>query len=89
MALSAEEFRREMSGQFWQELAAELNVWIEDLRSLLEDPEMDTQIKDVHQAQGSLRAVRNMLNLPTVLMEAKEEEEIQLAREKEKENEDG
>jgi hypothetical protein len=55
----------------WPTVEEELNIWIEQLRLILEDSEDDTTLKDLHQAQGSLRALRNVLQLPEQVLDLK------------------
>lgn len=61
----------------WPTVEEELKVWIEQLRLILEDSEDNTTLKDIHQAQGSLRALRNVLQLPEQILEQKSIEEDQ------------
>lgn len=69
--LSAVEFERVMA-LIWPEIRGELEDWIRDLQTILEDGDLETSMKDIHQAQGSIRALRNVLNLKDVMLERKQ-----------------
>jgi hypothetical protein len=70
MSLSANEMER-LFKLLWPEIEKEVEIWIEQLRGILEDPKLDTDLKDIHQAQGSIRSLRNVLDLPEILVENK------------------
>ena len=80
MKLSADEFEVQVNGPFWKEICEELDIWVEQLRSMLEDPDSAAELKDIHQLQGSLKAVRNMRNVANNLLETKRLEEEQEKR---------
>jgi hypothetical protein len=80
MSLSYNETKR-LFDLIWPDVTEEVNVWIEQLRIILEDSEDETTLKDIHQAQGSLRALRNVLELPQQLLANKlSDEEIENER---------
>lgn len=70
--LSAQGFRDAMEGPFWKEMKASIESWIPDLQAMLEDIDAEYEQKDYQQARGSLRALRNVLIQPTILLEGKE-----------------
>lgn len=74
MSLSYNETKR-LFDLLWPEVKEELEVWIDQLRMILEDSEDSTSLKDIHQAQGSLRALRNVLQLPEQLLDQKQSNE--------------
>lgn len=76
MALSAEEFKRQLEETpAIKEVFQEVSEWIPQLQMMLEDPDNTFSEKDYEQFRGSLKAVRNMLNLGTVVYERKKLDE--------------
>ncbi len=74
MGLSYNETKR-LLDLIWPEMEAELTVWIDQLREILEDSNDSVTMKEIHQAQGSLRALRNVLQLPETLLSQKDLDE--------------
>lgn len=72
--LSRNETER-LIGLLWPEFKEEIEVWIEQLRMILEDSNDEVSLREIHQAQGSLRALRNVLQLPETILEQKQSNE--------------
>lgn len=76
MALSADEFKRQIEeSPVVKELFEEVSGWIPQLQTMLEDPDNAFTESDYEQFRGSLKAIRNMLNIPTVVFERKQLDE--------------
>ena len=58
----------------WTDMKHELDKWLEDIRTILEDVEGDLDLGGLKRLQGSADAVRNMMNLPENVMENIEED---------------
>lgn len=61
------------SSLIWQDMQQELNTWISRGQVLLEDPNLD--IDATNGIRGSIRAARDMLCLPDVILGIMEAEE--------------
>ena len=53
----------------WQDLKGEVEEWIQDLQLILEDPDGSTEPHVLSVTRGSIRACRNFLNMPEVILE--------------------
>lgn len=74
--LSADEFKRQADeSKVVQEIFKEIHGWIPQVQTMLEDPDNAFSEKDYEQFRGSLKAIRNVLNAPTVMYERKLAEE--------------
>ena len=74
--LSAEEFKRLIEDNAAvKEFFEEIQGWIPQLHQMLEDPDNTFGEQDYEQFRGSLKAIRNVLNVPTVVYERKQVEE--------------
>ena len=74
--LSADEFKRQVDeSKALQEVFKEIHGWIPQIQTMLEDPDNAFTEKDHEQFRGSLKAIRNVLNAPTVMYERKQAEE--------------
>lgn len=69
--LSYNEMER-LLGLLWPTIKEELEVWINQLQLILEDSEDSVTLKDIHQAQGSLRALRSVIQMPEQLLANKQ-----------------
>lgn len=74
-----------LKGMVYQDIQEELNIWINELQGLLEDPDGTTDPLIIAQTRGSIRACRNFLQMPQVLLENMEEDARHDAREREEE----
>lgn len=72
--LSYNEMER-LFGLLWPSIKEEIEIWIEQLRWILEDPDDEIETKDIFKAQGSLKSLRSVLQLPEQLMTTKLAEE--------------
>lgn len=68
--LSHNEFKRHLEA-LWPEIEREIQDWISDLQNILEDPNDAVTDKETYQARGSIRALRNVLQLPEQLLDEK------------------
>ncbi len=75
--LSAKEFKTQMEqNPAVKMLLNEIESWIPDLHLMLEDPSDEViDGRKYDQFRGSLKALRNVLNAPTVIYEALLEKE--------------
>ena len=70
--LSAEEFKRQFEeSRVLKEIFADLQEWIPQIQGMLEDSDNTFTASDYDQFRGSLKAIRNVLNIPTVIYERK------------------
>ena len=63
------QLREFMEGFVWQDLKGEVEEWIADLQRILEDPDGETDPNVLSVTRGSIRACRNFLNMPAVILE--------------------
>jgi len=76
MALSADEFKRQLDeSRVVKEVFEEITGWIPQLQTMLADPDNAYESRDYEQFRGSLKAIRNMLNAPSVIFERKQLDE--------------
>jgi len=61
-------FEEFMKSTIWMDVEHELNKWLEDVRTMLEDVEGNLDLNGLKRLQGSADAIRNMLDLPTNVM---------------------
>lgn len=74
--LSAEEFKRLIdNNKAVKEMMQEVEEWVPQLHQMLEDPDNQFSSQDYEQFRGSLKAIRNFMNVPTVVYERKLAEE--------------
>lgn len=74
---SPEELRSFISSQIWNDLSADIQTWIVDIQEQLEVVE-DTSI--LRRLQGNIEACRRFLDLPRVLLEHAELENVTRSR---------
>ena len=67
-------FEEFVKTSIWVDIKGELNKWLEDIRTILEDVEGNLDFGDLKRLQGSADAVRNMMNLPENVMDSIEED---------------
>jgi len=53
---------------FWQDISEELDVWLEEIRNQLENGDLNFSHRTLDQLGGSAKAIRNIKNLPEVLI---------------------
>jgi hypothetical protein len=53
---------------FWQDICEELDIWLNEIRDQLENPDLDFSHRTLDQLGGSAKALRNVKNLPDVLI---------------------
>ncbi len=58
-----------LKSHIWQDMNEEYIQWLADLHSLLEDSAGGTPDKTLHRAGGAAEAVRNMLKMPSIMIE--------------------
>ena len=76
MGMSADEFKRQVEeSKVVKELFEEISGWVPQLQMMLEDPDNAYVEKDYEQFRGSLKAIRNVLNAPSVSFERKQVDE--------------
>jgi hypothetical protein len=59
---------------FWQDIKAELEIWLSDIRTMAEDPDGSLSNKSLHRLGGNAESIRRMLLLPDVLLSIKRDE---------------
>ena len=62
-------FEEFMKSTIWMDIEHELNKWLEDVRTMLEDVGGNLDLNGLKRLQGSADAIRNMLNLPINVMD--------------------
>jgi hypothetical protein len=70
----------------WHDICEEIDAWIEELRSLLEDPDGPTDPEIIAQTRGSIKACRNFKMCPSVLADNIEDDMLFDKEEKTKKN---
>ena len=56
------------SSVFWQDIEEELDIWLEEVRNQLENGDLQFDHRTLDQLGGCAKAIRNMKNLPEVLI---------------------
>lgn len=69
MKSTALAFKDFLESRVWSDIKEELEVWLNDIRDSLEDPDRDINIKQMNVLQGNAQAVRRILDLPRVMYE--------------------
>ncbi len=67
-------FEEFVKTSIWLDMKGELEKWLEDIRTMLEDVEGSLDFGGLKRLQGSADAVRNMMNLPENVMDNIEED---------------
>jgi len=60
----------------WKDISSELNVWLEEIRNQLENNDGNMSSRILDRLGGNAESVRNLLNLPLVLLETLENENL-------------
>lgn len=58
-----------VDGLIWQDLKEEVNAWITELQETLSDPDGPKDIETISMMRGSIKACKNFLQMPEVLIE--------------------
>ena len=58
----------------WQDMCEELDVWLEQVREQLEDPDSVFDDRQIHKLQGNAETIRNTKNIVDILIGLAEEE---------------
>ena len=61
------------SSAFWSDACEELDIWIEEIRSQLENPDLEFDHRTLDQLGGNAKALRSVKMLPDVLIAIAEE----------------
>jgi len=79
---SPEDFEDFVKGSVWADIVKELNLWLEDIHIVLEDPNGDLEDKALHRLGGNAETIRKVHQMPEVIrdnikasLEAKNNEE--------------
>lgn len=84
---SNEATMREFEKSFiWHDMQEELNVWLTEIRDLLEDDDLAMPERETAGLRGAAKAIRNMLVLPETLADNMKADAKAEKVEKEKEN---
>jgi hypothetical protein len=66
---SVSAFQDFVESSVWQDILHELDVWLEDSRNILESDEKAPDIETVKLVQGRVRAIREVKQMPYVIIE--------------------
>lgn len=69
-----EEFSK---GIIWLDICEELDIWLKQIRDLLENSNLDSSDRKLHHLGGSAKALRNVKDIPIVLMGLAEDTEYE------------
>ncbi len=87
VARSNEHLMREFKGSVvWMDMESELNVWLTEIRDLLEDPTCPLEMTAL--LRGSAEGIRNMLIMPETLADNFKTDKDQEAKEKDHDGKD-
>lgn len=76
MRSTPNELRQHEHSAIWQDVAEEINIWIEEIRNNLESTELP--IENVPELRGSAKALRNVIGMLPIMadnLEALDQEE--------------
>lgn len=65
---SVREFQDGMSSPFWRNMERQLQVWLEDIRDNLEDPDNIYLERTLRRLGGNAEALRYVLKLPSITL---------------------
>jgi len=63
-----------LQGNVWRDLKDEVEVWIKELQETLSDPDGPTDMDVISNMRGSIKACKNFLQMPVVLIENMEDD---------------
>ena len=66
---SANAFQDFIESYIWKDIVYELTTWLEDSRNILESPDKAPDLETVKMVQGRIRAIREMMQMPFVIMD--------------------
>ena len=64
-------------GFIWKDMLGEIDIWLNQIRDLLENSSMELSHRKLDQLGGSAKALRNMKDLCTVLINLAEDEDYE------------
>lgn len=74
---SASQIKEFSEGIIWKDMLAEIDIWLEQIRNELENNSLGFSHRTLDQLGGCAKALRNMKDLPEVLMHLAEDEEYE------------
>ena len=77
MRSSAGQIKDFSEGIIWNDMLEEIDIWLQRIRDELENPMLEFTHRTLDQLSGSAKAIRNMKDLPEVLMGLAEDEEYE------------
>jgi len=66
---SEENFRSFLESSIWRDMKAELNIWLEQIRNALEDPNDDETLESTERLRGAAKMAKRVLAMPEVIMQ--------------------
>ena len=58
----------------WQDICEEVDVWLDEIRNQLENPDLDMSHRTLDQLGGNAKALRRVKDIPDVLIGLSREE---------------